>query len=91
MESSSSTARSIPVILKTSTPYPIPAEKYMIPVTWRRFHLSQLINKVLSLPNPIPFDFVVGGEMISGSLGEWCAEKEVDEVCFTSLTSRAIH
>ncbi|KAG8876847.1 Meiotic recombination protein dmc1 [Tulasnella sp. 331] len=72
-------AATVPVILKTRTGYVIPTEKYMIPTSWRRFHLSQLINKVLALPQPVPFDFVVHGEMLRASLGEWCASKGIEE------------
>ncbi|KDQ15284.1 hypothetical protein BOTBODRAFT_31942 [Botryobasidium botryosum FD-172 SS1] len=77
--SAAPTPRTIPIILKTRTPYVIPAEKYMVPTTWRRFHLSQLINKVLALPTPVPFDFIANGEMISDSLGEWCDKNKHGE------------
>lgn len=78
--------RNVQVVLKTKTAYPIPLETYMLPVSWRRFHLSQLINKVLSLPTPIPFDFIIHGEILQSSLGEWCADNTVGEV-WSSTTS----
>ncbi|KAG8912666.1 ribosome biogenesis protein ytm1 [Tulasnella sp. 417] len=68
-----------PVVLVTRTQYVIPTEKYMIPATWRRFHLSQLINKVLALAQPVPFDFIVNGEMLRTSLGDWCLTKGIEE------------
>ncbi|KAJ3768937.1 WD40-repeat-containing domain protein [Lentinula raphanica] len=74
----SSTA-SCSVIFTTQTPYPLPTQKYMIPSIWKRFHLSQLINKALALTKPIPFDFLVKGELLRTSLGEWCAENGVGE------------
>lgn len=49
----------------------------MIPSTWRRYQLSQLINKALSLPRVIPFDFLIGGEVLKGSL----EERAAGEVC----------
>ena len=52
----------------------------MIPATWKRYQLSQLVNKALSLPTPIPFEFLVQGEVLRGTLAEWCAEKGVGEV-----------
>lgn len=52
----------------------------MIPATWKRFQLSQLINKALSLSTPVPFDFLVKKEVLASSLGEWCAENGVAEV-----------
>lgn len=52
----------------------------MIPLDWKRYQLSQLINKALNLPKPIPFDFLVHGEILITSLCEWRAEKGVGEV-----------
>ncbi len=72
--------RTHPAVLKTKTQYAIPFEKYMIPTTWRRFHLSQLINKVLDLPRPVPFDFIINGDMLRNSLGEWCSLRGIEEV-----------
>jgi ribosome biogenesis protein YTM1 len=47
----------------------------MIPAAWARFQLSQLINKVLDPPKPIPFDFLAQGEVVRGTLLQWCSEK----------------
>jgi ribosome biogenesis protein YTM1 len=51
----------------------------MIPLDWKRYQLSQLINKALDLPKPIPFDFLVHGEILRTSLLEWRAG-EVSEL-----------
>lgn len=51
----------------------------MIPTSWRRYQLSQLVNKALSLPKPVPFDFLVRGEILRTTLAEWCAEKGIGE------------
>jgi len=80
MASTSNSGLSHPVLFTTQTPYPLPLQKFMIPSTWKRYQLSQLINKALSLPKPIPFDFLVRGEILRGSLGEWCTEKDTGEV-----------
>jgi len=80
MASTSNVGLSHPVLFTTKTPYPLPSQKFMIPATWKRYQLSQLINKALSLSKPIPFDFLVRGEILRVSLGEWCAEKGVGEV-----------
>ena len=58
----------------------------MIPKTWKRYQLSQLVNKALSLTNPVPFDFLVRGEILRGTLMEWCHEKGVGEVCSMAST-----
>ncbi|KAH6901892.1 ribosome biogenesis protein YTM1 [Coprinopsis sp. MPI-PUGE-AT-0042] len=67
------------VVFTTQTPYPLPSQKYMIPTTWRRYHLSQLVNKALGLAKPVPFDFLVKGEILRTTIAEWCAEKGVGE------------
>ena len=69
-----------PVVFTTQTTYLLPAQKFMIPMTWKRYQLSQLVNKALSLTTPVPFDFLVRGEILRGSLMEWCHEKGVGEV-----------
>ncbi|KAI0771278.1 ribosome biogenesis protein YTM1 [Trametes elegans] len=68
-----------PVVFTTQTPYPLPSQKFMIPASWKRYQLSQLVNKALSLPKPIPFEFIVRGEILRGTLAEWCAEKGIGE------------
>ncbi|EAU81305.1 microtubule-associated protein YTM1 [Coprinopsis cinerea okayama7 len=67
------------VVFSTQTPYPLPSQKYMIPTTWRRYHLSQLVNKALGLAKPVPFDFLVKGEILRTTIAEWCAENGVGE------------
>jgi ribosome biogenesis protein YTM1 len=69
-----------PVVFTTRTQYPLPTQKFMIPTTWKRYHLSQLVNKALSLATTIPFEFMVRGEILKTSLGEWCSENSVGEV-----------
>ncbi|WVN90766.1 ribosome biogenesis protein YTM1 [Cryptococcus depauperatus CBS 7841] len=54
----------------------IPQSTYFIPSSWRRFQLSELINKVLGNTaengaKPVPFDFLVDGEVLKGSLEAW--------------------
>ena len=80
MASTSSSEPTHPVVFTTQTPYPLPSQKFMIPTTWKRYQLSQLVNKALSLPKPIPFEFLVRGEILRGTLAEWCAEKGIGEV-----------
>ncbi|QRW13638.1 ribosome biogenesis protein YTM1 [Ceratobasidium sp. AG-Ba] len=71
--------RTHPITLTTRTKYVIPASKYMIPSSWARYHLSQLINKVLASPRPVPFDFLINGELLTGPLSEWCNEHNIGE------------
>ncbi|KAH9460050.1 hypothetical protein MJO28_004288 [Puccinia striiformis f. sp. tritici] len=51
-----------------SVRYSIPNAKYLVPSDWKRFQLSQLINKVLQLTQPVPFDFVVNDQLLRTSV-----------------------
>jgi len=64
-------------VFKTKSQYVLPPKKFMIPSSWARYHLSQLINKVLELSTPVPFDFLINGQVLRGSLAQWCTEKGV--------------
>ena len=78
MAASSSTATqpSIPVVFSTKTMYQLPSQRFMVPASWQRFQLSQLINTALSLPRVVPFDFLIGGTLLRGTLSE-AAHSEV--------------
>lgn len=52
----------------------------MVPSDWRRFQLSELINKVLENDQAIPFDFLVGDELLRTSLGNYTQSKGLTEV-----------
>ena len=40
----------------------------------------QLINKALSIPKHVPFEFLLRGEILRTTIGEWCVAKGVGEV-----------
>ncbi|KIR52962.1 ribosome biogenesis protein YTM1 [Cryptococcus gattii Ru294] len=69
--------RQLPINLFTrSSTDAIPQSTYFIPSAWRRFQLSELINQVLGNTaengsKPVPFDFLVNGEVLRGSLEAW--------------------
>lgn len=72
--------QTLPVRLTTRSPkYLIPSDAFILPANWRRFQLSALVNKILdpqgTAPAPIPFDFVVEGELLQGSLQGWVNER----------------
>jgi ribosome biogenesis protein YTM1 len=85
MASTSTGELSLPAVFITQTQYPLPSQKFMIPASWRRYQLSQLVNKALGLAKPVPFDFLLKGEILRGSLGEWCKENGAGEVSLASL------
>ncbi|KAJ7764493.1 WD40-repeat-containing domain protein [Mycena maculata] len=68
-----------PAVFTTQTPYPLPPQMFMIPATWSRYQLSQLVNKALSLAKPIPFDFLLRGDLLKSSLADWCTQNAVGE------------
>ncbi|SCZ91312.1 BZ3500_MvSof-1268-A1-R1_Chr1-2g01326 [Microbotryum saponariae] len=72
--------RQIAIRLTTQdAPYEIPATKFLVPASWRRFHLSQLINKVLNKDESTPFDFLINQTLLRSSLGAYCAQSGVSE------------
>src|SRR3954454_16606068 len=71
-----STDIQLPINLFTRDPsQSIPSSTYLIPASWRRFQLSELINKVLSKSTPgaapMPFEFIVEGELLRTTLDAW--------------------
>lgn len=58
----------------------IPESKFMVPSDWKRFQLSELINKVLDNEQVIPFDFLIGDELLRSSLGGYTQSKGLTEV-----------
>ena len=83
MSTNTASMTSQPVVFSTRTQYPLPSQKFMIPTSWKRYQLSQLINKALSLEKPVPFDFLVKGELLHTTLSQWCADNGVGEVRYT--------
>ena len=64
--------RQLPINLFTRDPSDsIPSSTYFLPANWRRFQLSELINKVLKSDTPVPFDFLINGEVLRTSLDAW--------------------
>ncbi|KAJ7046513.1 WD40-repeat-containing domain protein [Mycena alexandri] len=68
-----------PAVFTTQSPYPLPPQMFMIPATWSRYQLSQLVNKALTLAKPIPFDFLLRGDLLKTSLADWCTQNAVGE------------
>ena len=69
---STSGPRQLPINLYTrSSTDAIPTSTYFLPASWRRYQLSELINKVLKYPTPVPFDFLINSEVLRGSLEAW--------------------
>ena len=71
----------------------IPESKFMVPSDWKRFQLSELINKVLENEQAIPFDFLVGDELLRSSLGGYTQSKGLTEVgvCTLSVEHKGLY
>ena len=63
----------------TSIP-PLPSSPFTIPVHLTRYGLSQILNHLLTLPQPRPFDFLIDGRFLRSSLRDVLRERgEVGE------------
>lgn len=76
--------RQLPIVLRTTQPtLSIPAVPYLVPTNWRRSQLSTLVNRLLHQGQDdaatIPFDFIVDGQLLRTSLGEWLLHKGLTE------------
>lgn len=76
--------RKLPIVLRTTQPtLSIPAVPYLVPTNWRRSQLSTLVNRLLHQGQDdaatIPFDFIVDGQLLRTSLGEWLLQKGLTE------------
>ena len=71
----------LPIKFSTQTRYVLPPQRFMLPASWRRRELSQLINKALALSSPVPFDFLVKGTLLRTSLEEWLQRTGTGTVC----------
>ncbi|WFD30056.1 ribosome biogenesis protein ytm1 [Malassezia sp. CBS 17886] len=77
-------AATVPIRLRTSLAQSsVPYVPYMVPVTWRRAQLSTLVNKLLAVADgaadrkPVPFDFIVNGELLRCGLDEFLAQHDL--------------
>ncbi|GAA5886913.1 hypothetical protein JCM16303_006758 [Sporobolomyces ruberrimus] len=77
---STSEERQIAIRLSTKdAAYTIPPAKFLVPASWRRYQLSELINKVLENDSPIPFDFLIDQTLLRSSLGTYCQQTNTSE------------
>jgi ribosome biogenesis protein YTM1 len=73
----------IQLTTKSSKHPSIPLSRYYVPVSWKRFQLSELLNKVLGYQDqPVPFDFVLfeGKELLRSSLEDVLKTHGISEV-----------
>ncbi|KAJ9106920.1 hypothetical protein QFC20_003929 [Naganishia adeliensis] len=76
----------VSINLYTRNPaHAIPQSTYLIPADWRRFQLSELINKVINTTSgesatPTPFDFIIEGELLRTTLNDWVKNRRGGDV-----------
>jgi len=82
--STSSEAMLAVTLTTKSSKYPaIPTSKYFVPASWKRYQLSELLNKVIGYDDqPVPFDFVLfdGKELLRSTLSDVLASHGLTEV-----------
>ncbi|KAJ1973385.1 ribosome biogenesis protein ytm1 [Dimargaris xerosporica] len=62
----------IQVRLVTShSAYQLPDKPILVPVVFRRYQLSELVNHLLALPSPVPFAFVIDNQALAGTLAQY--------------------
>jgi ribosome biogenesis protein YTM1 len=57
--------------------YQMPADKIIVPGSVSRLDLSELVNQSLSLDQRVPFDFLINGEFLRGTLFDHCSERGI--------------
>lgn len=61
--------KKIEILFSSKSPnYSISNTPILIPIKLKRYGLSQVINHLLSLDNPVPFDFIIGEKFLVGSI-----------------------
>ena len=71
------TQMEIKLVSRLPDKYQIPSEKMVIPGSLTRLDLSDLINDSLALEKRIPFDFLINGEYLRGSISTHCYERGI--------------
>lgn len=52
----------------------VPPAPILVPTALKRYGLSQIINHLLDTPTPVPFDFLVSGSFLRGSLDAYLTQ-----------------
>ncbi|ANZ74116.1 BA75_01670T0 [Komagataella pastoris] len=62
-----------------------------VPVSLRRYGLSEIVNHLIGHDSPIPFDFLINGTLLKTSLEEYLKSKDLSTEAFLILEySRAV-
>ncbi len=56
-----------------------------VPVTLKRFGLSEIVNHLLETENPVPFDFIINGAILRGSLDDYLLANGLSSEAFLTV------
>lgn len=56
-----------------------------VPVSLKRYGLSEIVNHILKLETPVPFDFLIDGELLRCSLQEYLVKKGLSNETFLNV------
>lgn len=56
-----------------------------VPVTLKRFGLSEIVNHLLETESPIPFDFIINGTILKGSLDDYLLQNGLSSEAFMTV------
>ena len=62
---------------RLSDEYHIPDDKIIVPGSVNRLELSDLVNDMSSVGKRIPYDFLINGEFLRGSLVDHCSDRGI--------------
>lgn len=70
--------KQVQILLTTQDPdpqYQVPAQPILVPLSLKRYGLSQVVNHLLTLPTPTSFDFILSGTFLRTSLDEYLTKE----------------
>lgn len=57
--------------------YQVPADELVVPSDLARYGLSEVVNRLLDFERPVPFDFLVDGEFLRGTVREFLEARKL--------------
>lgn len=78
MESTESNGAQIQVrLVAKQTKHAVPDAPIVVPQILQRYRLSEIVNHLLGNERPVPFDFLVDGQFLRGSIASYLSEKSL--------------
>ncbi|KAI8079998.1 WD40-repeat-containing domain protein [Halteromyces radiatus] len=57
--------------------YAVKDAPILVPAAFKRYGLSEIVNSLLDLDKPIPFEFLIDGEILRTSIAEYLTEQQL--------------